>query len=57
MGVISIALALGWGKYVGKVVYLPSLDYFDVALGAMVGLYLIWIWIAEYRESWSQAES
>lgn len=55
MGVISIALALGWGKYVGKMVYLPTLDYFDVALGTIVGVYLIWIGIAEYRGS--RAES
>gem|GEM_PF-4946299 len=49
MGVLSIGLALGWGKYVGHLVYLPQFDYVDVALGTSVGAYLILIWISDAR--------
>ncbi|MHB8566290.1 MAG: hypothetical protein ACYC7D_00235 [Nitrososphaerales archaeon] len=45
MGLISISLALGWGKFIGRVVYLPEFDYLDVLLGIVVGVYLMWIWI------------
>ncbi len=41
-GAVSIALALGWAKYVGAgYVYLPSFpDYLDVALGVLIGVFL-----------------
>ncbi len=42
LGASSIALALGWSRYVGVgYVYLPSFpDYLDVALGVGIGLFL-----------------
>ncbi len=42
LGVISISLALGWGKFLGKTVLLPFYpDYFDVMVGVAVGLFLL----------------
>lgn len=42
LGGASIALALGWSRYVGiGYVYLPAFpDYLDVILGVMIGLFL-----------------
>ena len=42
-GVFSIALALGWAKYVAVgYVYLPAIpDYLDVTLGIVIGAFLI----------------
>ncbi len=42
LGACSIALALGWGKYVATgYVYLPAFpDYIDVLLGVVIGLFL-----------------
>jgi MFS superfamily sulfate permease-like transporter len=42
LGASSIALALGWSRYVGvHDVYLPAFpDYLDVALGVGIGLFL-----------------
>jgi hypothetical protein len=54
-GVISIALSLGWGKFVGKEVYFPLSDYIDVALGCMVGGYLLFLFFASLKSS--RAES
>jgi hypothetical protein len=42
-GVFSIALALGWAKYVAVgYVYLPAIpDYLDVTLGIVIGIFLL----------------
>ncbi|MDG6994326.1 MAG: hypothetical protein JRN52_00265 [Nitrososphaerota archaeon] len=42
LGVAAIALSLGWGKYVGKSIYLPFYpDSLDVLLGVCIGLFLL----------------
>ena len=42
LGIACIALSLGWGKFVGKTVYLPFYpDALDVILGVVIGLFLI----------------
>ena len=42
LGIACIALSLGWGKFVGKTVYLPfNPDALDVILGVVIGLFLI----------------
>jgi hypothetical protein len=45
----SIALALGWSRYVGVgYVYLPAFpDYLDVALGVGIGLFLFFDYFRE----------
>jgi hypothetical protein len=42
LGVSSIALALGWGKYIGRTVHFPLFpNLLDVTLGVVIGLFLI----------------
>jgi hypothetical protein len=48
-GIVSIALSLGWGKFVGKEAYFPLTDYVDVALGCMVGGYLLFLFFSGLR--------
>jgi hypothetical protein len=55
-GIISIALSLGWGKFVGKEVYFPLTDYVDVALGCMVGGYLLFLFFSGLKNSRTTSE-
>lgn len=42
LGVACVALSLGWGKFLGKTVFLPFYpDAIDVVLGIIVGSFLI----------------
>jgi hypothetical protein len=50
-GIVSIALSLGWGKFVGKEAYFPLTDYVDVAIGCLVGAYLLFLFYWDVRSS------
>ncbi len=52
LGIACIALSLGWGKFVGKTVYLPFYpDALDVILGIVIGTFLIFDYVKRTRIS------
>ncbi|MHB8567314.1 MAG: hypothetical protein ACYC7D_10390 [Nitrososphaerales archaeon] len=52
LGILAVALALGWSKAINAgYVYFPSFDYFDVTIGLLIGVYLLYSWVAEPIQS------
>ncbi|MGI0092239.1 MAG: hypothetical protein ACREBS_11080 [Nitrososphaerales archaeon] len=60
LGVACVALSLGWGKYIGKTVYLPFYpDSMDILLGVSIGLFLIFDYAkcTPFLTSWRRART